>query len=106
MGSDFKDIFDLTNGMSEEKRYRSPNWHLHERELLLDLVKDHYHVIESKKLDGGTHKRKHKEWAIMARKFNARNNISGPRTGKELRGQWANLRKTAKRDEQTRLDTG
>lgn len=91
--------------MSDEKRKRSPNWQLPERELLLELVEEHYSIVECRKLDGASLKRKHAEWALIARKYNSRTS-SAQRTGKDLRAQWGVLRKIAKRDERMRLEMG
>lgn len=88
-----------------EKRHRSPNWQLAERELLLELVEQHFSIVECKKLDGAALKRKEAEWNIIARKYNAQTS-SAQRTGKVLRSQWSVMRKLARRDERTYHETG
>lgn len=89
----------------DEKRHRSPNWLIPEKELLLEIVEQHFIIIDCKKLDGAALKRKEAEWALIARKYNSQTS-SVQRTGKELRAQWAAMRKLARRDERMFHESG
>lgn len=51
------------------KRKRSPNWLPSERILLMDLVENHFLVIENKKTDGVSVKAKLAEWQTIATEY-------------------------------------
>ncbi|XP_028163593.1 uncharacterized protein LOC114355114 [Ostrinia furnacalis] len=83
--------------MSEDlKRKRSPNWLITEKELLLSLVQLHFNIIENKKTDGVTIKRKLAQWQIIADQYNSRTS-HGTRTGENLKAQWECMKKTARK---------
>lgn len=72
--------------MSDDKRKRSPNWLLSEKELLFNLVECHYSNKETSKI-------KLAQWPkmtlwppIIADQYNSRTS-SCPRTGENLKAQ-------------------
>ncbi|CAH0731048.1 unnamed protein product, partial [Brenthis ino] len=83
------------------KRKRDPTFTISEKEALLDLIKTHFSIVESKKTDAVSMKSKTEEWRKIATEFNA---ISGiyPRDWTVLKNCWENLKKKAKHEQTLR----
>ncbi|KAJ3655898.1 hypothetical protein Zmor_015006 [Zophobas morio] len=79
------------------ERVRSKNFETQEICLLVDLVRQNKKVIECKETGIINNKQKGIAWEKLAEKFNA---ISGtvPRTSRNLKEKWTNLKKTAVRN--------
>lgn len=92
-----------------DKRKREPNWLASEKLLLLDLVEEHFKIIENKKTDSVTIKQKLLEWETMSSKYNSQSPFSN-RSGEKLKSQWESMKKSAKKEEaklrQHRIQTG
>lgn len=85
--------------MSEDKRRkRSSNWLRSEKELLISLVELHYNVVEIKRTDGDTMKKKIKQWKIIANQYNNSRTNHCSRTGENLKAQWESMKKAARKD--------
>ncbi|KAG7313268.1 hypothetical protein JYU34_000371 [Plutella xylostella] len=79
------------------KRKRSPNWLPSERILLMDLVENHFLVIENKKTDGVSVKAKLAEWQTIATEYNSQTTHSH-RDAENLKNQWESMKKAAKKE--------
>lgn len=80
-----------------DKRKRSPNWLSSEKHLLLDIVEQHFNVIENKKTDGVTMKQKTAEWIVMSDKYNSQT-LHTHRTAENLKAQWESMKKAVKKE--------
>ncbi|CAG4943641.1 unnamed protein product [Colias eurytheme] len=80
--------------MSERKR--CPNWHLSEKMLLVELVNDHYDIVESKRTDSVSMKQKNAEWVKISEEYNSQTDLVH-RTAENLKSQWECLKKFTKR---------
>ncbi|KAJ3653651.1 hypothetical protein Zmor_012890 [Zophobas morio] len=82
---------------SERERVRSKNFETQEICLLVDLVRQNKKVIECKETGIVNNKQKGIAWEKLTETFNA---ISGtvPRTSRNLKDKWTNLKKTAVRN--------
>lgn len=78
------------------KRIRSPNLLKSEKEVLMDLVQEHFRIIENKKTDAVSVQEKNDEWDKIATGFNA-TSLVYHRTAENLKSAWENLKKTAKK---------
>ncbi|KAL0861599.1 hypothetical protein ABMA27_009098 [Loxostege sticticalis] len=80
--------------MSDRKR--SPNWQLPEKILLVDLVSEHFSIVENKRTDGVTIRQKNADLAH--------------RTAENLKAQWESLKKATKKEasatRQSMIQTG
>ncbi|KAK4887114.1 hypothetical protein RN001_003385 [Aquatica leii] len=81
-----------------EKRERSSNFTESEKELLLNIVTDSFfEVIENKKTDSVTIKKKNETWDLVAVSFNAMTtNIA--RNGIQLNTAYNNIKRKLKKD--------
>ncbi|XP_045510836.1 myb/SANT-like DNA-binding domain-containing protein 3 isoform X2 [Colias croceus] len=80
--------------MSERKR--SPNWYMSEKMLLVELVNDHYDIVESKRTDTASMKQKNAGWVKISEEYNSQTNLVH-RTAENLKSQWEVLKKFTKR---------
>ncbi|XP_072938116.1 myb/SANT-like DNA-binding domain-containing protein 3 [Epargyreus clarus] len=83
--------------MANEKRRRSANWLASEKALLVDLVTDHFDIIENKRTDGVSMRQKLGEWSTISSKYNAQT-IHSHRTADNLKAQWESLKKATKKE--------
>ncbi|CAH2088534.1 unnamed protein product [Euphydryas editha] len=83
--------------MANEKRKRSANWMASEKSLLVDLVTEHFNVMENKRTDGVSMKQKLGEWVTISNKYNSQTMLSH-RTSDNLKAQWESLKKSAKKE--------
>lgn len=81
---------------NKTKRERMPNLVESEKLAILDLVVEHFHIIENKRTDAVTAQQKAEQWDKIAEAFNAVSNIHH-RTAENLKTAWDNMKKTAKR---------
>ncbi|XP_026743409.1 uncharacterized protein LOC113506757 isoform X2 [Trichoplusia ni] len=83
--------------MANYKRKRSANWMASEKTQLVDLVTEHFHVIENKRTDGVSMKQKLAEWTTISNKYNSQTTLSH-RTAENLKSQWESLKKATKKE--------
>lgn len=83
--------------MAPEKRKRSANWMASEKKILLDLVTEHFSIVENKKTDGVSMKQKLAEWEIISEKYNSQTTLTH-RSADNLKAQWESLKKIAKKE--------
>lgn len=79
-----------------EKRRRMPNLTECEKKTLIDLVTDHFGVVENKRTDAVTQSKKAAEWQQIANAFNALSTVHH-RSAENLKASWENMKKTAKK---------
>ncbi|KAJ9598318.1 hypothetical protein L9F63_010996 [Diploptera punctata] len=84
------------NKSENRKRKKMPNMSFKERNILVDLVKEHVDIIESKKTDAVTIQSKNKEWEKIYVRFNS-HGLGTVRDVNNLRTTWDNLKKSAER---------
>ena len=77
-----------------KRKKREPLYQAAEKELLVDLVGQHYAIIENKKTDAVSSRTKTERWKTMADQFNATFSIHF-REWLVLRTLWENLKKKA-----------
>ncbi|XP_046975240.1 myb/SANT-like DNA-binding domain-containing protein 3 [Vanessa cardui] len=82
--------------MAFEKRKRSANWMVSEKGLV-DLVTEHFNVVENKKTDGVSMKQKLAGWVTICEKYNSQTLLTH-RSAENLKAQWENLKKAAKKE--------
>ena len=80
--------------MAESRRVHS-NFVEEERELLLQLVTDDISIIECKKTDAATNRKKSKAWEAVLHKFNSQSQIS--RSIHQLKSLWKRMKIMAKK---------
>lgn len=80
-----------------KKRDRGKNFTDKEREEFLDIIEKHLNVIENKKTDCITVKRKQAAWEDIAKEFNAIQN-TGIRNGTQLKNLYDSIKKKMKKD--------
>ncbi|XP_063219716.1 uncharacterized protein LOC134542092 isoform X2 [Bacillus rossius redtenbacheri] len=90
------------------KKPRNKNLSPEEKIVLLDLVTEHFNIIENKRTDAVTQQNKLKQWQIIASSFNC---VSGVhhRSADNLKSVWENLKKTTRKqyaDEKVQMVTG
>ncbi|XP_047511625.1 uncharacterized protein LOC125054019 [Pieris napi] len=78
-------------------RKRSPNWQMPEKMLLVDLITDHFKIVENKRTDAVTMKEKNAEWIKISNEFNSQTSFSH-RTAENLKAQWESLKKFTKKE--------
>ena len=78
-----------------DKRKRSTNFSLAEKEILLELVQQQWSVIENKKTDAVSGKKKDFAWERIAANFNSQNETF--RTLESLKNLWDNIKKNARK---------
>lgn len=82
--------------MAEKKeRKRSTPFTLSEKMNLLELVQNHYTIIENKKTDGATNKEKNRHWDDIQKEFSA-DNVGVYRDVQCLKNLWENLKRAGK----------
>ncbi|CAG5056562.1 unnamed protein product [Parnassius apollo] len=81
--------------MSDRKR--SPHWQMSEKMLLVDLVAEHFSVVENKRTDAVTMKQKNAEWVKISEEFNSQTTF-GYRTAENVKAQWESLKKSTKKE--------
>ncbi|KAF9417151.1 hypothetical protein HW555_005662 [Spodoptera exigua] len=81
--------------MSDRKR--GPNWHLAEKILLVDLVTEHFSIIENKRTDAITMRQKNAEWAKIAESYNCETTFTH-RAADNLKAQWESLKKSTRKE--------
>jgi len=74
------------------KKVRNPRVLPGEKEILIELVKEHFNVLESKRTDALTVREKQAEWSKVAVKFNQLG-LAHNRTGANLKMIWENMKK-------------
>ncbi|KAK7789174.1 hypothetical protein R5R35_009941 [Gryllus longicercus] len=79
-----------------EKRTRSANFTIAEREILLEIVKENRNLIENKGTSDVSNREKNIGWSIVEEEFNA-SSIVTKRSAKCLRKCWENLKKAARK---------
>lgn len=77
------------------KRKRERTFEYAEKSVLLDIVTQHFNIIECKKTDGVSVKLKNAEWQKIAEKFTATSSTY-PRDSHSLKTLWENLKRKAK----------
>lgn len=92
----------------QARKQRNKNMSSQEKNILLDLVAEHFCIIENKKTDAVTQQDKLKQWQIIASSFNS---MSGEqnRTAENLKLVWENLKKITRKsfaDEKVQVLTG
>ena len=75
------------------KQNRSPNRQREEKEYLLELISKRISVIEDKRIDVATSKKKEEEWDAVKKLFNAK---YGPHEKKKIKEQYQRLKLKAK----------
>ena len=75
------------------KQNRSPNWQREEKEYLLELISKRISVIEDKRIDVATSKKKEEEWDAVKKLFNAK---YGPHEKNKIKEQYQRLKLKAK----------
>ncbi|CAG5007374.1 unnamed protein product [Parnassius apollo] len=88
--------------MSDKKR--SPNWPMSEKVLLVDLVAEHFSVVENKRTDAVTMKQKTAEWVKISEEFNSQTTF-GYRAAEKVKAQWESLKKTTKKESSAERQT-
>ncbi|CAD0198374.1 unnamed protein product [Chrysodeixis includens] len=81
----------------EEKKKRGSNYTLEEREIVLELVKKYYTIIENKETNAHMISKKREAWESICRQYNAVA-VSGPRTWHQLRHLYENHKQRAKKN--------
>ncbi|XP_063219423.1 myb/SANT-like DNA-binding domain-containing protein 3 [Bacillus rossius redtenbacheri] len=97
-----------SQGCNLSKKQRNKNTSQQEKYILLDLVTEHFNIIENKKTDGVSQQQKMKQWQILADTFNC---MSGEhhRTAENLKAVWENLKKHTRKtsaDQRVQVLTG
>uniref|UniRef100_A0A673MUS6 Myb/SANT-like DNA-binding domain-containing protein n=1 Tax=Sinocyclocheilus rhinocerous TaxID=307959 RepID=A0A673MUS6_9TELE len=88
------------------QRIRSSNFTSHEKNLLYQLMEQYGTIIEDKKTDNMTIKKKEDAWVQLTADFNASVGIKDKRDVNSLKACWKNLKAKAKKDAaQERRDT-
>lgn len=67
-----------------------------EKTILTALVEQQKSIVESKKRDGASNREKEKVWEVIAAQFSAHPSTQ-PRTSRELRRCWENMKARAKK---------
>ena len=90
---------------SAPPRKRTRNWDEAEKEYLMDIIRDKIRLIESKRSDAETNRRKAAAWQEVHRSFTE---IYGEatRTLKQLKEQWKTMKISAKRNFSLFLEEG
>ena len=87
---------------------RAQNWEAHEKDVLLQLVLESVHIIESKQGDNQTNRRKADEWKRIEQSFNAQCGVQ--RKLQSLKDWWKRAKIKAKEEyrvyEKSRKQTG
>ncbi|XP_064212394.1 myb/SANT-like DNA-binding domain-containing protein 3 [Tribolium castaneum] len=85
--------------MTEAKvhRERTKNFTEREKEIALDIINRYQNKIENKETDGVSQKERKDAWEKVAEEFNSASSTA-PRTGKQMKVLWSNLRRTAKKN--------
>lgn len=78
------------------KRERGENWDYSENIYLLELCQEKVKIIEDKRIDAESTKRKDKAWEDIVKKFSAR--YGQRRDKKRLKEQWGRMKLKAKHD--------
>uniref|UniRef100_A0A2A4J6K5 Regulatory protein zeste n=1 Tax=Heliothis virescens TaxID=7102 RepID=A0A2A4J6K5_HELVI len=81
--------------MSDRKR--SPNWLMQEKMLLVDLVTEHFNIVENKRTDTASIKQKNAEWVKISEEYNSQTQFIH-RTAENLKAQWESLKKATKKE--------
>ncbi|XP_038050109.1 uncharacterized protein LOC119723499 [Patiria miniata] len=79
-----------------ESRSKRLNFSVLERDVLLRLIEANIEIVESKRNDGMTVRRKDAAWSRIVAGFNAEHNVV-KRTHRQLRKYWNNLKMRAKK---------
>lgn len=79
------------------KRERSANFTLEEVKLLLQLIRPHISILENKKTDNSTNKKKYAVWREIERSFNAVNSEKVLRSWKTLKFKFDGIKKARRR---------
>ncbi len=80
------------------QRIRSSNFTSHEKKLLYQLMEQYGTIIEDKKTDNMTIKKKEDAWVQLTADFNASVGIKDKRDINNLKACWKNLKAKAKKD--------
>ncbi|XP_026730052.1 uncharacterized protein LOC113495477 isoform X1 [Trichoplusia ni] len=81
----------------EEKKKRGSNYTAEERDIVLELVKKYYTIIENKETNAHMISKKREAWESVCQQYNAVA-VSGPRTWHQLRHLYENLKQRSKRN--------
>jgi hypothetical protein len=87
----------MNSSSSTEKRGRMPNFIEFEKNLLIDLVKEH-EIVCSKQKDSATTHQKDKAWGVILETFNRNANVN-QRDMDSLKGCLENLQTKAKKED-------
>ena len=68
-----------------------------EKETLVELIEERRSIVEGKKNDVTSIKRKEEAWEIITVNFNSRVGVN-KRSDKQLRGLWKNLKSQTRKD--------
>ncbi|VVC91169.1 unnamed protein product, partial [Leptidea sinapis] len=82
------------------RRSRTPNWSLEEKQYLLDLIKDHKEVVVNKNSNGPNHcEEKDAAWSEILRELEAKfGNKFSTFTIKKVKTQWQNMKRIAREE--------
>ncbi|XP_055918361.1 uncharacterized protein LOC129950445 [Eupeodes corollae] len=96
--------------MADKKRTRNPNFSLKEKRTLLECAYEEKAIIENKKTDGVTWKKKETAWERIASNFNSHSDSACYRTVEALKkfyqGYKKEIRKVAADEKMSRIQTG
>ncbi|CAG4930770.1 unnamed protein product [Parnassius apollo] len=81
--------------MSDSKR--SPNSQMSKKMLLVDLVAEHFSVVENNRTDAVTMKQKNAKWVKISEEFNSQTTFRY-RTAENVKAQWESLKKSTKKE--------
>ncbi|CAG4931639.1 unnamed protein product [Parnassius apollo] len=93
----FHGVLSTEKKVGDPPRKRSPNWQMSEKMLLVDLVAEHFSVVENKRTDAVTMKQKNAEWVKISEEFNSQTTF-GYRTAENVKAQWESLKKSTKKE--------
>lgn len=82
-------------------RQRSSNFSSFEKNLLTELMEQYGQIIEDKKTDNSTVKKKDTAWQQLADSFNGSTGLKEKRDVVQLKACWKNLKTKAKKDAAT-----
>ncbi|PSN54683.1 hypothetical protein C0J52_01101 [Blattella germanica] len=83
--------------MDKQKRVRGCNYSALEKNILVDLVTKYSGVIEDKRSDGVSLKKREAAWIRVRDEFNSHLNVN-PRTVENLKQCYTNMKRNAKKD--------
>ncbi|KAJ3638980.1 hypothetical protein MTP99_002307 [Tenebrio molitor] len=78
------------------RRERGKNYTEKEKEMALTVIDRYRCIVDNKAADGASQKERNCAWQKIVQEYNA-SAVSAPRTVKQLKILWSNLRRVAKK---------